>query len=278
MLQSLNQDINKQIKLFLFTHDIELAKNAEHALIDSIVVDWEIKNKALRQSGHDMEADVCKPEHLAVLTKQIHLPVTVRINSFGPHTRSEISYAINNGASILMLPMAQNVNEIREFLDMVEDKAQTIVQIETPALVQQIEQFANLSWDYAYIGLNDLMIAYNYSHIWESLSNGMVEKICEKLKGRNYGFGGITVLSGGHPIRIEYLIHEYTRLACSLSFLRRAFKKEILDRNMKEEIAAIRKFIDISFQRGSKAQEFDREKLEQVLNGLLRKEKHAVLN
>jgi hypothetical protein len=278
MLQKPNSELSKQIKFFLFTHDIELAKKAEEALIDSIVVDWEIKNKQLRQSSYDMEADICEPEQLAVLAKQINLPVTVRINSFGPHTSSEVSYAINNGASILMLPMAKSVHEVNEFLAMVNGKAQTIVQIETAELIQQIEQLKNLSWDYVYIGLNDLMISCNYSFIWESLCNGTVEMICEKLKGRNYGFGGITVLGGGDPIGIESLIHEYTRLTCSLVFLRRSFKKEILDRNMKTEIAVVRKFIDGSFQRGPQAQEFDRQKLQKILHGLSRKEKNVLAN
>jgi hypothetical protein len=91
--------------------------------------------------------------------------------------------------------------------------------------------------------------------------DGTVQKILEPLKGRAYGFGGITVIGGGDPINFEYILHELTRLKCSLSFLRRTFKKEIMDRNMDAEIKALRAFIECSSQRGPRAKQHDHNRL-----------------
>lgn len=249
------------MKFFLFTTDLAVAMMAEKAGIDSIIVDLEQTGKQKRQSGYDTEINKNDPADIEKLTANLEIPVTVRVNAFNDVTCSEIDCAIVHGAKIIMLPMARTALEVKNFLQYIDSRTKTIIQIETLDLVKDITALAELNWDYAYIGLNDLMIEKKETCIWSSLQDGTVELICKALSERKYGFGGITILGGGSPINTELLLHEYVRLGSSMGLLRRTFFKELLDRNIMTEIPLIREFLKNSQQRGQKAIKMDQKKL-----------------
>ena len=67
--------------------------------------------------------------------------------------------------------------------------------------------------DYVHIGLNDLHLGYGMKFMFELLTDGTVEKLCNKLKekGITYGFGGIAQLGQG-TLPAEHIIAEHYRL------------------------------------------------------------------
>ena len=75
-----------------------------------------------------------------------------------------------------------------------------------------------------HIGLNDLSLGYGMTFMFELLSNGMVEALCEKIKNKNipYGFGGIASLGKG-LVPAEMIIKEHYRLDSSCAILSRSF-------------------------------------------------------
>jgi len=259
----------KHMEFFLFTTNADLALSAEEAGVDSIIVDWENKGKQERQNGHNLEINANTPQDVYRLSKILHIPVTVRINALGEHTPIEVESAIDNGARILMLPMAYNSKQVEEFLSIVNKRAKTIIQIETPSLTKDLASLKKLRWNYVYIGLNDLMVAKGGHSIWEALLDGTAEKICNALQGRSYGFGGSTILGGGEPIINILILHELIRLGGSISVMRRTFKKELLDRNLKAEIKLLRNFIKCSKQRGVLAKKHDHEHLHRIINKII---------
>ncbi|NCR59497.1 MAG: hypothetical protein GPJ01_17725 [Microcystis aeruginosa LL13-06] len=107
-----------------------------------------------------------------------------------------------------MLPMAKVPSEVDKFISLVNGRAKTLVQIETQTLVDNCEQIRELGWDYAYIGLNDLMISRQKSCIWDLLADATVEQIFQILNNRILGFGGVTRISGGNPISFLELLHD----------------------------------------------------------------------
>jgi hypothetical protein len=147
----------------------------------------------------------------------------------------------------------------------VDGRVKSIVQIETPQLVEQLADFKDLDWDIAYIGLNDLMVASGRSSIWEAFADGTAEKICGSLHGRVYGFGGSTILGGGEPIINILILHEMVRLGASVTIMRRTFKRELLDRDLNAEIEALRTFVSCSEKRGKQALLFDHEHLVRLI-------------
>ena len=254
------------MEFFLFTTDSILALRAERAGINSIIVDWETRGKKLRQTGQNLELNYDTPEDLLRLSSILKIPVSVRINPVGSKTASEVDNALKKDAKMIMLPMAMSTIEVKRFLSIVDKRAKTIVQIETPSLVNELGDFRDLDWDYAYVGLNDLMVASGRSSIWEAISDGTAEFICKKLEGRNYGFGGSTVLGGGAPIPNDLIIHELVRLGGCMSIMRRTFRKELLDRDLDAEMKALRSFIDSSKKRGPDARLYDHNRLLQAIS------------
>lgn len=246
------------LELLLFTTDVAFAQRAQRAGVDGFLVDWETRGKTERQSGRDMEINADTVEDLARLTAAVEAPVTVRINGLGPHSRAEVDLAIINGASRLMLPMARTVDEVAHFLDLVDGRARTIVQIETQELVEVVDGLGRLSWDAAYIGLHDLMLSRAASSMWQAVLDGTVEQIFRELQGRRVGFAGATVVGGGHPIRFTQILQELARLGAQITFLRRSFRREIQDRDLATEIAAIRAAWAAARLRGPEAIESDR--------------------
>ena len=246
------------MKLFLFSTDIRLAKEAEAGGVYSIIVDWENKGKHARQKGHNLEINSDTPEDVKNLAAALSIPITVRINALGPWTEGEISTALEAGASIIMLPMATSSDQVAEFLELVAGRAKTLVQIETADLANDLNTFKKLDWDFAYIGLNDLMLSKKGRYIWEPLLDSSVEYICTKLQGREYGFGGVTIIGGGSPLPCSLLIDEYTRLGCSLSFMRRTFKHEVAQtKAVSEKVKNIQAYIATSLARTSVQKEHD---------------------
>jgi hypothetical protein len=228
------------LKLFLFTTEISLAQEAEKAGVNSIIVDWEQTNKRDRQINYDTEINYDTREDVISLAEVLTIPITVRINPLSKNTSEEIEIALDSGARIIMLPMSESVSQVEQFINLVNGRAETLIQIETQALFAQCHLLRNLDWNYAYIGLNDLMISRQKTWIWDLLEDGTVEQVFETLDNRLLGFGGVTRISGGNPIPFIQIIHEMARLNCRLSVLRRSFKKEMKGRDFQAEIKAIR--------------------------------------
>ena len=229
-----------QIDLLLFTPDPEFARQAEAAGINGIIIDWEQKDKGDRQQKYDTEINKDTVEDLQHIRAAVSLPVTVRINGLHPETEDEINSAVDNGADVIMLPMAESAADVEKFMALLDDRAQAIIQIETQSLVEQCEELRSLPWDAAYIGLNDLMISRGADSLWTPLIDGTIEHIYSVLSGRRVGFGGITIIGGGAPIPFTGLLREMAYYNCDLSFLRRTFRKEIEGRSIQDEIAAVR--------------------------------------
>jgi hypothetical protein len=157
-----------------------------------------------------------------------------------------------------MLPMAKSADDVARFLELVDGRARTIVQIETQALVEQLDGMAALPWDSAYIGLHDLMLSRRAASMWQAVVDGTVEHIFKTLRGRSVGFAGATVIGGGHPIRFTQVLQELARLDARLTFLRRSFRRELQDRDPKAEINALRAAWEACHARGRQAVEADR--------------------
>ena len=96
---------------------------------------------------------------------------------------------------------------------------------ETPQAIDNIDEILKLSGiDEVFIGLNDLSIGYGRKFMFELLSDGTVERICNKFKEYRlpYGFGGIASIGKG-MLPSEKIIKEHYRLGSSCVILSRSF-------------------------------------------------------
>ncbi len=220
------------LKLMYITNKPQIAQIAESAGVDRIFVDLEYIGKAERQDNMDTVQSHHTVEDVKIIADAITTAeLLVRINPIHNATaeytssKEEIDAVIKNGAKILMLPYFKTLQEVKEFLKMVDGRAKTMLLIETSEAVEIIDEILMLdSIDYIHIGLNDLSLGYGKKFMFELLSDGTVERLCTKFseKGIPYGFGGIASLGKG-MVPAEMIIKEHYRLGSTCAILSRSF-------------------------------------------------------
>lgn len=220
------------IKLMYITNKIEVAKIAESVGVDRIFVDMESLGKAERQRG----LDTVKSFHTVEDVRNIKNAVTTaqiltRINPIHEamegycSSKEEIDAIIEAGTDVIMLPYFKTVEEVKTFIHLVASRAKTMPLVETPEAVAAIDEILALPGiDEIFVGLNDLSIGYEKRFMFELLSDGTVESLCEKFKDKGipYGFGGIASLGKG-LLPAEYVIKEHYRMGSTCAILSRSF-------------------------------------------------------
>ena len=220
------------LKLMYITNMPQVAQIAEHAGVERIFVDMEYIGKSDRQGGMDTVQSHHTYEDIknirSVLTKS---KLLVRCNPIHEATDSycsskeEIDAIIECGADIIMLPYFKEKEEVEKFISYVGGRARTMLLFETPESVKNVDKIISVNGiDEVFIGLNDLSLGYGKKFMFELLSNGTVEKLCNKFakNGLNYGFGGIAALGQG-MLPAEKVIAEHYRLGSTCAILSRSF-------------------------------------------------------
>jgi citrate lyase beta subunit len=216
------------LKLMYITNRPEIAQIAEQAMVDRIFVDLEYIGKEERQGGKDTVQSKHTIGDVQAIARVISsAELLVRVNPIHEATeaytssKEEIDAVIAAGADILMLPYFKTVTEVQTFLSLVDGRAKTMLLLETPEAVEILDDILMLSGiDFIHIGLNDLSLGYGMKFMFQLLSDGTVESLCNKIRsaGIPYGFGGIASLDGGMvPGRV--ILKEYYRLGSSCAIL-----------------------------------------------------------
>lgn len=255
---------NNHLKLMYITNQPDIAKVAEDAGVDWIFIDLEILGKEDRQGHLDT---VISKHHVSdikpirdVLKKS---KLLVRINPINDNSKKEIDEVIKNGAEIIMLPFFKSHQEVKKFIEYVNNRAEICLLLETPESVEDLDNIVALKGiDYIHIGLNDLHLGYNLKFMFELLTNGTVEKIINKIKQTNivYGFGGIARLGEG-DLPADNIIIEHYRLQSSMAILSRTFLNTKNIKDMKEVHDVFRNGIKKIRDFEDKVQSYDEKQL-----------------
>ncbi len=249
----INHDLNyRNLILMYITNNPDIALIAQKYGVDRIWVDLETIDKSERQRGRNAvmsnhSVDDIKRIKPLLSTSQM----LVRINHWHDGSNKEIDAAIDAGADILMLPYWKTIDEVSGFINAVDGRCKTTLLLETKEAVDCIDEVLALGgFDEVHIGLNDLHISYGLDFMFELLSNGMVEMLCEKFadKGIPYGFGGIAKIGDG-LIPAEKIIMEHYRLGSTRAILSRTFcdnakieSIEEIDRVFDQNMKKLREF------------------------------------
>ncbi len=214
------------------TNQPEIAQIAQSAGVDRIFVDMEYIGKSDRQGG----MDTVQSRHTVEDVKRIREVATksevlVRVNPIHDatadfcSTEQEIDEVIAAGADVVMLPFFKTAAEVARFVKAINGRVRSMILVETPESVAKIDEILEVKGiDEVFIGLNDLSLGYGMAFMFELLTNGTVEKLCEKFRRKHipYGFGGIASLGRG-VLPSEYIIREHYRLGSTCSILSRSF-------------------------------------------------------
>lgn len=226
------------LKLMYITNNSDVAKIAQDAGVERIMVDMEYIGKDERQkkfgtpqNRHTFEdvkniRKVVDKSQLVVRCNPIHRGVADY-----PDSRIETERIINLGVDVIMLPYFKSPEEVREHLSYVDGRAKIYLLVETSQAVNHLDEILEIPGiDEIHIGLNDLGICYNKKYLFEVLADGTVDRICDKIrqKGIPYGIGGVGAprkpfCVSKHMVPAEMLIREQYRLQSSSVILSRAF-------------------------------------------------------
>lgn len=229
------------LKLMYITNQEEIAKIAESSGVDWIFIDLEINGKVGRQGHLDTVISRHSINDVEKIKKVLsNAELLVRVNPIYDGSKNEIDRVIKDGADIVMLPFFKTKEEVEIFVNYVNGRAKVCLLCETSEAVEKIDSILNVKGiDYIHIGLNDLHLSYKLKFMFELLSNGTVEMLCEKFADRGvlYGFGGIAQLGQG-AIPAEKIIAEHFRLGSSMAILSRSFcdTKKVTDIDEIEKI------------------------------------------
>ena len=221
------------LKLMYITNQPDIAHIAEKNGVDRVFVDMEYIGKAERQRGrHTVINRHTIEDEKAVRKAVTKSELLVRVNPIHetqadgyPGSEEEIDRVIRAGADIVMLPYFKTVGEVERFVAAVNGRAKTMLLLETAEADQLVDDVAKTDGvDEIHIGLNDLSISYHSKFLFEMLSNGTVERLCQHLKqaGKPYGFGGLASLVRG-LVPAEMIIKEHYRLGSTGAILSRSF-------------------------------------------------------
>ena len=233
------------IKLMYITNEPEIAKIAENNGVDRIFIDLEIKGKEERQGNLDTvisKHNINDVEKIKKTLKKAEL--LVRVNPINENSKNEIDSVIEQGADIVMLPFFKTEEEVQTFIKIIDKRVKVCLLCETPEAVACIDNILKKDGiDEIHIGLNDLHLGYKKKFMFELLTDGTVEKLCNKFSkaGIKFGFGGIARIGMG-TLPAEHIITEHYRLGSSMAILSRSFCNTKMVTDLKE--------IEVIFKKG----------------------------
>lgn len=269
------------LKLMYITNDTEVAKIADNSGVDRIFIDLEINGKEERQghldtviSKHDIN-DVGKIKPVLTNSKLL-----VRVNPIYDESKKEIDAVIEQGADIVMLPFFKTVQEVQKFIELVNKRARVCLLCETPEAVDKMDEILSLQGiDEIHIGLNDLHLGYKMKFMFQLLTDGTVESLCQKFKnaGVDYGFGGVA-RPGGGDLPAEMIIKEHYRLGSTMVILSRSFyntKKikdiDLIKRTFETGVSDIRKVENEAINYNKEHFEKNRLEIEKIVDKIVNK-------
>ncbi len=214
------------LKLMYITNKPEIAEIAQSAGVDRIFIDLETLGKEERQGHIDsVKSRHCLEDIIRIKKVMSTSKLLVRINPMNEGSEMEIDTAIKNGADIIMLPMWKTKEEVATFIKYVDKRAKALLLLETKEANENIEEILQQEGiDEIHIGLNDLHLSYGKTFMFEMISNGTVERLCDIFKQRRipYGFGGVGSIGHG-MLPAEQILCEHYRLGSGAVILSRAF-------------------------------------------------------
>ena len=214
------------LQLMYITNSPVVALIAEKNGVDRVWIDLETLGKEERQKNMNSVKSHHTLQDVEIISNILTTSeCMVRINPWNENSLDEIEKVISAGADRIMLPMWKSPNEVDTFLKAVNKRVSTTLLLETKEAAECLDEvLLNPLIDEIHIGLNDLHLSYGLTFMFELLSNGTVERLCEKMRnaGIKYGFGGVARIGEG-MLPAERVIMEHYRLGSTRAILSRSF-------------------------------------------------------
>lgn len=124
------------LKLMYITNRVDVALVAEKYGVDRIWVDLETLGKEERQKNmNTVKSNHCIDDIKRIKPVLSTSEMLVRVNPWNENSVEEINDVIDAGADMIMLPMWKSVNDVQNFLNVVNNRCKTTLLLETKEAV-----------------------------------------------------------------------------------------------------------------------------------------------
>lgn len=219
-----------KFKTIFISNSANDAVLCEDVEISYFMIDLEILGKEARQYGrntlisrHTID-DIIKVRSCLKNTKLL-----VRVNPINECSEEEINSVIAAGADTVMLPMARTSNDVSQFCNFVDSRAETILLVETGAAFLDIENIVSSNKiDRVHLGLNDLHLELKLKFMFQVLASDSMNYFKEVLSdyGIPFGVGGIAPIGRG-LLASDVIMSQHRLLGSDCAILSRDFKKAL---------------------------------------------------
>jgi citrate lyase beta subunit len=181
----------ERFELYLFHRTIACDQACLKGGVDGLVVDFETRGKAERQSGFDTEINTHTMEDLRRVKTELGAYVICRINPPGPLLAREIEDVLHERADEILVPLIRSVDEAEEVVDLIKGRCKVALMVETAEATRIVEQLCRLPIHRLYVGLNDLRISRASPSIFTPLIDGVLENTrSDAGEPKPHGTGG----------------------------------------------------------------------------------------
>lgn len=240
----------------------------------AVIVDWESGSKHERQESSQRligittnltndEADGVENARRLGFDR-----VICRINGLNADSPAEVERVIDQGGTDVLLPMWQDLDEVRALEDLVRGRARIGLMIETSGALRAARQLRAIAPSFAFIGLVDMAIDRGTSSIFSPIIDGTLSAVVEDLGDVPFGFGGLTLPDKGEPIPSRLFVGEMLRLGAAFSVMRRSFFRDVPVAHSGDAIEEINKAIARWSFRATEDIRIDHRDLVAVIEGL----------
>ncbi|MAZ80136.1 MAG: aldolase [Gammaproteobacteria bacterium] len=216
-------------KFMMIVSDSEIAKYISKFPDISLFVDLEILGKEERQGHLDtVKSSLNIDDVIRIRRAAPNANILVRLNPLNDNSQYEIDLAINNGADSIMIPMFHSLDDVNNFMKIINGRVKAVPLFETIDSIKALpEIISKIPLEQIHIGLNDLHLEQKKDFLFEPLSDGFLEEACDALRSSDvkFGIGGIA-RAGEGLLSPEYILGEHVRLGSSVAILSRAFHKD----------------------------------------------------
>jgi len=217
------------VELSLITNDVSMARAADNAGIDRVLVDLERLGKAERQRGRALFLS----SHVMDDVERIRNAVSrarlmVRIDPPHAGTAEQVGKVIAMGAQYVMLPWFERLRDASGFVRVVGKRARPVLLVENTGALEILPDLCVLPGvAEMHVGLNDLAVSFQRGSWFNMLLHPAVDAACATFRefGMPFGLGGIGSLSRTDlPINPESVLAEQVSQGATRGWLGRSFR------------------------------------------------------
>lgn len=215
--------------LTLLTTDPVWIEAADRAGVQRIGVDIERRGKAERQRT---VANARISDHLLSDLREVAGRVRqampfARLNALHDGTGEEVEEALACGATSLMLPFFRTTQEAARFVDLVAERAEVVLLVETATAVARLHEIVTLPGvAEIMVGMNDLHLELKLCSPMEIAASDLLTWMADVTRdaGLRFGFGGVARPgTTGLPVSADLLLARHAQLGTRSAWIARSF-------------------------------------------------------